>query len=147
MAGDVAYALSRVSVTVNGRTLSNLRGAAKPDIIDQAATRIMGGGRKGLGWNEFPDANGVDYPFTIAAPSADEHFLDSLAASSADVTIIVAYTDVTDWPVGAYTGITGRGKLARAPRTDGDEIGENAYTVMVNGFSMQYNGAPSITKT
>lgn len=143
---DVAWALSRVTVAVNGRTLSNLRGVAKPETMDAAPSRIMAGGRRAIGFNEYPDANAVDYPFTIAAPSVDEQFLDALIESAADVTLLVAYSDVTDWPQGAYTGITGRGKISRAARQDGDEIGENAYVVHLNGFTKTYNGAPSITK-
>jgi len=146
MAGDVAWALSRVSVTVKGRTLANLRGSMKPEIMDAVPTRIMGGGKKGLGFNEYPDANAMDYTFVIAAPSGDEQFLDALVASHETVDLIVTYTDETDFPDGAQTGLTGKGKLSRAARQDGDEIGENAYTVHMNGFTMTYKNAPSITR-
>lgn len=143
---DVGYSISRVVVAVNGRTLANLRGAAKPETLDAAPSRIMGGGKKAIGFNEYPDANAVDYPFIVAAPSGDEQFLDALVDSNATVTLLAAYSDVTDWPVGAYTGITGRGKISRQQRQDGDEIGENSYIVHLNGFTRTYNGAPSITK-
>lgn len=147
MAGDVGYSISRVSVTVEGRTLSNLRGAAKPDTLDSTPSRIMAGGKKAIGFNEHPDANMVDYPFTIAAPSGDEQFLDAFVDGHRDVTIIVTYVDQVNWPDGAYTGITGRGKISRSARQDGDEIGENAYVVHINGFGRTYKNAPTITKT
>lgn len=143
---DVAYALSRISVSINGRVLANLRGAAKPETMDATPTRIMAGGKKGIAFNEYPDANAVDYPFTLAAPSGDERFLDDLIERSQTVSLIVAYTDTTDWPKGAYTGITGRGKLSHSTRQDGDEIGENAYVVHLNGFSKTYHQEAPITK-
>lgn len=146
MPQDVAWALSRVLVTVSGRTLSDLRGSAKPALMDQAPTRIMAGGKRAKGFNENPNANAVDYPFTIAAPSGDENFLDRLAADSAWVTLLVAYEDVTDIPDGACIGLNGRGKLSRADRQDGDEVGENAYVVHLIGCTWNYKNAPSITK-
>lgn len=141
----MAWSLSRVSVTVQGRPLANLRGTSKPEVVDAVPTRIMAGGKKGVDWNEYPDANTMDYTFTVAAPSGDEHFLDSLVGRGT-VDLIVAYTDDSDFPDGAFTGLVGRGKLSRAPRQDGDEIGENAYTVHLNGFTMTYKNKPSITR-
>lgn len=143
---DVAYSLSRVSVTINGRTMANLRGASDPETMDSTPSRIMGGGKKGIGFNEYPDANALDYAFSIASPSGDERFLDALIETSADVTLIATYTDVTDWPKGAFTGITGRGKLSRTGRQLGDEIGERTYTVHVNGHSRTYNGEADLVK-
>src|SRR5687767_8980076 len=129
MAGDVGWSISRVLVTVKGRLLADLRGAMKPEIMDAVPTRIMGGGKKALGFNEYPNANALDYTFTIAAPSGDEQFLDAIVASHETVDLIVTYEDADDFPDSAYTGLTTRGKLSRAPRQDGDEVGENAYTL------------------
>lgn len=143
---DVAYALSRFNVTINGRTIANLRGISDPDTMDAAPTRIMAGGKKAIGFNEYPDANALDFTFSVASPGGDEQFLDNLIETQADVTLVVTYTDVSDWPVGAFVGISGRGKISRAARQLGDEMGEHAYVVHVNGFSRRYKGAPDIVK-
>lgn len=143
---DVGYSLSRVSVSIEGRTLANLRGASDPETMDATPTRIMAGGRKGIGFNEYPEANAMDYAFMIASPGGDEQFLDALVDSHAMVTLIATYTDVTDWPIGAFTGVKGRGKISRAARQLGDEIGEHSYVVHMNGFTRTYNGAPDIVK-
>lgn len=144
MAGN--FSIKRLSITIEGRVLSDLVSGMDPETEGAAPTRIMAGGRKTTGFNEFPDANASDYEFSVTSPGPDEQFLDALAESSADVTLIAAYEVTDGWPKGAFTGITGKGKLVRMGRRMEDEIEAKAYTVMLKGFTRTYNGEPSIVK-
>lgn len=144
MAGN--YSLSRLTVTINGRVLTDLASGMDPENPDAAPTGITGGGRKRVGFNEFPAANGIDYEFAVTSPSPDERFLDDLAESSADVTLIASYAETDAWPDGAFTGVTTKGKLVRAGRALGDEIDAKSYTVMGIGFTRTYKGSASIVK-
>jgi hypothetical protein len=148
MAGDVSYSMKRVVITLNGKRVTNLRGWDDPDTLEAAPTRIMAGAKNATGFNES-DSNMMDYAFTVAPIDGSEYDADLLIDGPIEtraVALVVAYENADGFPDGAFTGVTGTGRLSRQGRRMGDDAGERAYVVHLNGFQRDYKNRPPIVK-
>lgn len=143
---DRSYSIKRLTIAVEGQVISDLIGGMDPEVNDAAPERIRAGGRKAIAYAEFPDANEIDYEFSVASPSDDEHFLDDIIDNHRTVTFAASYEVSDDYPDGAFTGITGSGKLTRSGRRMEDSIEARVYTMHMNGFTRTYKNRPSIVK-
>lgn len=142
--GDTGYDFGQWKVKVDGKLIIDPLGVQNPEISNSAPTEIPGGGGKVHGHATRTKANGVNYAFTVAQPSANDADLDALSQSSVPITLEVYYEDPSALPDKAYIGFTTRGRIHAGVADYADEPGEKSYTFMGIGYTKRYKNAPDL---